>query len=193
MDAFYASVEEREDPSLKGKPVIVGGSTTGRGVVSAANYVARRFGVHSAQPAMLAARLCPEGIFIPPRHKLYAEVSREIHSVFEAYTPLIEPLALDEAFLDITASQGLFGEAKDIAGRIKSEILARTELVASVGVAPNKFLAKVASDVEKPDGFVVVAPGEERDLSGPASSHPRMGRWKAHRRSVGAARCSHDR
>ena len=106
MDAFYASVEEREDPSLKGKPVIVGGPTSGRGVVSAANYVARRFGVHSAQPAALAARLCPEGIFIPPRHKLYAEVSRKIHSVFQAYTPLIEPLALDEAFLDITASQG---------------------------------------------------------------------------------------
>ena len=167
MDAFYASVEEREDPSLKGKPVIVGGSTSGRGVVSAANYVARRFGVHSAQPAALAARLCPEGIFIPPRHKLYAEVSRKIHSVFQAYTPLIEPLALDEAFLDITASQGLFGHAKDIAGRIKSEILETTELVASVGLAPNKFLAKVASDVDKPNGFVVVAPGEERAFLDP--------------------------
>jgi DNA polymerase IV len=167
MDAFYASVEEREDPTLVGKPVVVGGPVNGRGVVSAANYVARQYGVHSAMPAALAARLCPQAIFIKPRHSLYAEASRHIHAVFADYTPLVEPLALDEAFLDITGSQALFGSAADIARRIKSEILESTQLVASVGLAPNKFLAKVASDIDKPDGFVEVKFGEERGFLGP--------------------------
>lgn len=167
MDAFYASVEEREDPGLVGKPVIVGGPAEGRGVVSAANYEARRFGVHSAQPSALAARLCPHGVFIAPRHGLYSEVSRDVHQVLERYTPLIEPLALDEAFLDITGSQALFGDAVDIAARIKREVLDATRLVASVGLAPNKFLAKLASDVRKPDALVIVRRGEERAFLDP--------------------------
>lgn len=156
MDAFYASVEERENPSLKGKPVIVGGPRSGRGVVSAANYDARKFGVHSAMPSARAARLCPHGVFLPGRMSLYVEVSREIRAIFDRYTPLVEPLSLDEAFLDVTASEALFGEATAIGARIKREIRAELDLVASVGVAPNKFLAKLASDMSKPDGLLVV-------------------------------------
>ena len=167
MDAFYASVEEREDPSLKGKPVVVSGAPDGRGVVSAANYVARRYGVGSAMPAARAKRLCPHAIFIPPRHSLYAEVSRQINAVFKRYTPLVEPLALDEAFLDVTASGKLFGLGLDIARRIKAEIADETSLIASVGVAPNKFLAKLASDLDKPDGLVWVRSGEEQRFLDP--------------------------
>lgn len=167
MDAFYASVEEREDPSLVGQPVIVSGAPDGRGVVSAANYVARKFGVHSAMPAARAYRLCPHGVFIPPRHKLYAEVSRQIHAVFHEFTPLVEPLALDEAFLDVTGSTRLFGTGLEIARCIKAQILSRTQLVASVGLAPNKFLAKLASDVRKPDALVWVKPGEEQAFLDP--------------------------
>lgn len=156
MDAFYASVEERDDPSLRGRPVLVGGSATGRGVVAAASYAARRYGVHSAMPAARARRLCPEAVFIRPRMAHYAAISREIRSIFGRYTPLIEPLSLDEAFLDVSASRRLFGDAAAIARRIKAEIGSELALVASVGVAPSKFVAKVASDVDKPDGFVVV-------------------------------------
>ncbi len=156
MDAFYASVEERDRPDLVGKPVIVGGTPEGRGVVAAANYVARKFGVHSAMPAVTAHRLCPRGIFLRPRMDHYAEVSDQIRAIFEKYTPLVEPLSLDEAFLDVTGSEGLFGSAVKIGRAIKQEILECLQLVASVGVAPNKFLAKIASDLEKPDGFVVV-------------------------------------
>ncbi len=160
MDAFYASVEERERPELVGKPVIVGGTPEGRGVVAAANYVARTFGVHSAMPAITARRLCPRGVFLRPRMEFYAEVSDEIHAIFEQYTPLVEPLSLDEAFLDVSGSERLFGSATRIARIIKQDIRARLRLVASVGVAPNKFLAKIASDLEKPDGLVVVDPGQ---------------------------------
>ncbi|MFA7096693.1 MAG: DNA polymerase IV [Gammaproteobacteria bacterium] len=159
MDAFYASVEERDRPELAGRPVIVGGAAEARGVVSAANYVARRFGVHSAMPTATARRLCPEGVFLPVRMDYYAQVSQEIRAIFFRYTPEVEPLALDEAFLDVTASEKLFGPAPDIARRIKQEIRQELGLVASVGVAPNKFVAKIASDVEKPDGFVVVEAG----------------------------------
>lgn len=160
MDAFFASVEIRERPELADKPVIVGGTPEGRGVVCAANYVARRYGVHSAMPAATARRLCPHGVFLPPRHRLYAQVSRDIHAIFERYTPVIEPLSLDEAFLDVTASQRLFGPAEHIARRIKDEIRRELGLVASVGVAPNKFVAKIASDIDKPDGFCVVRPDQ---------------------------------
>ncbi|MGE0080961.1 MAG: DNA polymerase IV [Thiohalomonadaceae bacterium] len=156
MDAFYASVEIRERPELADRPVIVGGTPEGRGVVCAANYVARRYGIHSAMPAATARRLCPQGVFLPPRHRLYAQVSRDIHAIFERYTPMVEPLSLDEAFLDVTASQRLFGPAEHIARRIKDEIRQELGLVASVGVAPNKFIAKIASDIDKPDGFCVV-------------------------------------
>ena len=156
MDAFYASVEERERPELVGKPVIVGGSPEQRGVVAAANYAARRYGVHSAMPASTAHRLCPHGIFLHPRISYYAEVSRQIREIFERFTPLVEPLSLDEAFLDVTGSEQLFGPAADIGRKIKQVVREETGLVVSVGVAPNKFLAKIASDFKKPDGFSVV-------------------------------------
>lgn len=156
MDAYYASVEERDCPELAGRPVIVGGSPERRGVVSAANYIARQFGVHSAMPAATAKRLCPQGVFLPGRMTRYADLSRQIHEIFHRYTPLVEPLSLDEAFLDVTGSEQLFGPAIAIARRIKREIHDELKLVASAGVAPNKFLAKIASDLDKPDGFVVV-------------------------------------
>ncbi len=164
MDAFYASVEQRDRPDLVGLPVIVGGTPEGRGVVAAANYVVREYGVHSAMPAATAKRLCPHAIFLRPRMSHYTEVSEQIRAVFEHYTPLVEPLSLDEAFLDVTASEALHGAAVDIARRIKQEIWERLQLIASVGVAPNKFLAKIASDLEKPDGLVVVDPERVREF-----------------------------
>ena len=158
MDAFYASVEERERPDLVGRPVIVGGTPQGRGVVAAANYEARKYGVHSAMPAVTAVRLCPQGVFLPCRMDFYADVSHQIRQILERYTPLIEPLSLDEAFLDVAGSEALFGPAAQIGRRIKQDIRDELRLVASVGVAPNKFLAKIASDLEKPDALVVVDP-----------------------------------
>jgi DNA polymerase-4 len=152
---------------LVGKPVIVGGTPEGRGVVAAANYVARKFGVHSAMPAVTAHRLCPRGIFLRPRMDHYAEVSDQIRAIFEKYTPLVEPLSLDEAFLDVTGSASLFGSAVSIGRAIKQEIRERLRLVASVGVAPNKFLAKIASDLGKPDGFVVVEPDQVQEFLDP--------------------------
>jgi DNA polymerase-4 len=166
MDAFYASVEQRDRPELRGEPVIVGG-LNGRGVVCAASYEARPFGVHSAMPIATAQRLCPGAIFLPVRMSHYAQVSREIREIFLSFTPLVEPLSLDEAFLDVRGCEGLFGAAPEIARRIKARIKAETDLVASVGVAPNKFLAKLASDFGKPDGYVVIAPGEVRDFLAP--------------------------
>ncbi len=156
MDAFYASVEERDHPELAGQPVIVGGTPEQRGVVAAANYKAREFGVHSAMSAARAVHLCPHGVFIRPRMAHYAGVSGVLREIFGRYTPLIEPLSLDEAFLDVSASRRLFGTAEAIGRRIKDDVRRELGLVASVGVAPNKFLAKLASDLEKPDGFVVV-------------------------------------
>jgi DNA polymerase IV len=167
MDAYYASVEERDRPELVGKPVIVGGSPEKRGVVSAANYVARRYGVHSAMPAATAHRLCPHGIFLPPRIDYYAEVSGQIREVFERFTPLVEPLSLDEAFLDVTGSEHLFGPAVEIGRKIKQAIRQELRLVASVGVAPNKFLAKIASDLKKPDALVVVEPDKVQEFLDP--------------------------
>lgn len=156
MDAFYASIEERDQPELAGRPLIVGGTPEGRGVVAAANYAVRKFGVHSAMPTSTALRLCPEAIVLRPRMDYYAQISRQIRDVFFRYTPLVEPLSLDEAFLDVTGSLRLFGSPVEIARQIKEDIRRETELVASVGVAPNKFLAKIASDLQKPDGLVVV-------------------------------------
>ena len=167
MDAYYASVEERDRPELVGRPVIVGGSPEKRGVVSAANYIARRFGVHSAMPTATAKRLCPQGVFLSGRMDRYVDVSRQIHDIFHRYTPLVEPLSLDEAFLDVTGSEQLFGPATAIAKRIKREIHDELKLVASAGVAPNKFLAKIASDLDKPDGFVVVEPEQVRQFLDP--------------------------
>jgi DNA polymerase-4 len=155
MDAFYASVEQRDRPELRGRPVIVGG-VAGRGVVCAASYEARPFGVHSAMPIATARRLCPDGVFLPVRMGHYAQIARQIREVFFAFTPFVEPLSLDEAFLDVRGCEGLFGPAPEIARQIKTCIKAETGLVASVGVAPNKFLAKLASDHRKPDGFLVL-------------------------------------
>ena len=167
MDAFYASVEQRDRPELAGKAVIVGGNPAGRGVVSAANYEARKFGVHSAMPSAAAWRKCPHAVFLPPRIDHYAQVSREIREVFFQFTPLVEPLSLDEAFLDVSGSVGLFGSPVEIACKIREKIHHQTKLVASVGVAPNKFLAKVASDLDKPDGFVVVPADKIREFLDP--------------------------
>ncbi len=167
MDAFYASVEQRDDPTLVGKPVIVGGSAEGRGVVAAANYEARKFGVHSAMTAAQAKRLCPNAVFLKPRIDHYAQVSRQIREIFEQFTPLVEPLSLDEAFLDVRGSVPLFGPAAEIGRRIKQQIRSELRLVASVGVAPTKFVAKIASDLQKPDGFVVVSAAEVRGFLDP--------------------------
>ena len=167
MDAFYASVEQRDRPELKGKAVIVGGDVKSRGVVSAASYEARKFGVHSAMPMAQAVRLCPQGVVLPVRMDRYAEVSHVIQSIFERYTPLVEPISLDEAFLDVTDSVNLFGPAEQIGHEIKRQIREQTQLTASVGVAPNKFLAKLASDLRKPDGFVVITEQNKREILDP--------------------------
>ena len=156
MDAFYASIEEREHPELIGLPVIVGGTPQGRGVVAAANYAARAFGVHSAMPARQAAKLCPNAVFLPTRIDYYAKVAEQIRDIFQAFTPRVEPLSLDEAFLDVRESQKLFGNPESIGRQIQQTIYQQLKLVASVGIAPNKFLAKIASDLEKPAGFVIV-------------------------------------
>jgi DNA polymerase-4 len=164
MDAFYASVEQRDRPELRGRPVVVGADPRGRGVVSAASYEARRFGVHSAMPIGRAYRLCPTAAFLPvdmDDMDKYARESERIMAILADFTPLVEPLSLDEAFLDVTGSRALHGGGVEIARRIKARILAEVGLTASAGVAPNKFVAKIASDLEKPDGLVVVAPGEE--------------------------------
>jgi len=169
LDQFYAAVEVLDFPELKGKPVIVGGMPGKRGVVSTASYEARVFGVHSAMPSSQAARLCPHGIWRAPRMKRYAEFTEKIHVIFERYTDQIQPLSLDEAFLDLSGSQRLFGPAEQLARRIKDEVLAETGLVASVGMAENMFLAKIASDLKKPDAFVVVpcGPGEAAKFLAP--------------------------
>ena len=156
MDAFYASVEERDDPSLRGKPLIVGGAPDGRGVVAAANYAVRKFGVHSAMPTSKALLLCPHANVLHPRMEHYAEISQKIREIFHRYTPEVEPLSLDEAFLDATGRVQLFGSVETIGRAIKQDIWDELNLIASVGVAPNKFLAKLASDMDKPDGFTVI-------------------------------------
>jgi len=158
MDAFYASVEQRDDPALRGRPVAVGGSSA-RGVVAAASYEARAFGVRSAMPSTRAARLCPELVFVPPRFDVYRAVSRQINAIFRDYTPLIEPLSLDEAYLDVTADLRGIGSATRIADLIRQRIRAETGLTASAGVSYNKFLAKLASDQNKPDGLCLIRPG----------------------------------
>jgi len=155
MDAFYASVEAHDEPSLAGKPLLVGG-TGGRGVVAAASYEARRFGVHSAMPMREALRRCPHAVCVRPRMARYRQVSRTVFEVFGEFTDLVQGLSLDEAFLDVTASRSLHGEPEAMAHEIKRRIRARTGLTASVGVAPNKLLAKLASEMDKPDGLTVI-------------------------------------
>jgi len=160
MDAFYASVEQRENPTLLGQPVIVGGPKNTRGVVSAASYEARRFGIHSAMPLRRAGQLCSHGVFLPVRMKLYQEVSKQIFSIFGRFSPQVEPLSVDEAFLDLTGTGRLFGSPIQAARALRTAVKDETGLTASVGVAPSKFVAKIASDFDKPDGLVVVRPGE---------------------------------
>ena len=177
MDAFYASIEQRDDPRLKGKPVIVGG-TQGRGVVAAASYEVRKFGVHSAMPMTTALRLCPQAICVQPRMQVYKDVSGQIFEIFHQFTPSVEGLSLDEAFLDVTASRALHGDAIAIARSIKERILRTTRLTASVGVAPNKLVAKIASDLKKPDGLTVVTPQTVHQVLDPLSVRrlPGLGR-----------------
>lgn len=158
MDAFYAQVEQRDRPELRGRPVVVGGMPNSRGVVATASYEARPFGVHSAMPAAQAARLCPDAVFLRPDFAKYKQVSRQLRAVFERYTDLIEPVSLDEAYLDVTEDALGIGSATLVAQRIVGEIWDVTGLSASVGAGPNKFVAKVASDLEKPRGFVIVPP-----------------------------------
>ena len=165
MDAFYASVEQRDDPTLKGKPVVVGGNT--RGVVAAASYEAREFGIRSAMPMRDALRRCPNLCRVPPRMSHYQSVSKEVFSIFREFTPMVEGLSLDEAFLDVTESLQLFGNEVVIAREIKTRVKERTGLTASVGVAPNKLVAKIASDLDKPDGLFVVTDKDMRDVLDP--------------------------
>jgi DNA polymerase-4 len=155
MDAFYAAIEQRDFPELRGKPVIVGGDRN-RGVVATASYEARPYGIHSAMPMAQALKLCPHATVVPPRRERYVEVSRQIFAILRAFSPLVEPLSLDEAFLDATASEHLFGPARAIAQQIKTRVRAETQLTVSAGIAPNKFVAKIASDLQKPDGLVEV-------------------------------------
>jgi len=177
MDAFYASVEQHDNPQIAGQPVIVGWSG-GRGVVAAASYEVRRFGVRSAMPMRTALKLCPHAVCVRPRMARYQEVSRSVFGVFHEFTPLVEGLSLDEAYLDVTASQELLGGAVEIARRIKARIRELTGLTASVGVAPNKLVAKIASDLDKPDGLSVVPPQEVRAVLDPLSVRrlPGLGR-----------------
>jgi DNA polymerase IV len=168
LDAFFAAVEQRDRPELRGKPVIVGGGgPTDRGVVSAASYEARAFGVHSAMPLRTAAALCPGGIFVPVDGAKYQAVSRDVMAILRRFTPLVEPISIDEAFLDVTGSQALFGDGESIGRQIRAAIRDEVGLTASVGVATTKLVAKVASDLRKPDALVVVPPGEEATFLAP--------------------------
>jgi DNA polymerase-4 len=168
LDAFFAAVEQRDRPELRGKPVIVGGGgPTDRGVVSTASYEARVFGVHSAMPLRTAGALCPHGIFLPVDGAKYQAVSREVVAVLKRFTPLVEPISIDEAFLDVTGSQKIFGDGEAIGRQIKDEVRSAVDLTISVGVATTKLVAKIASDLRKPDGLVVVPPGAEAEFLAP--------------------------
>lgn len=166
MDAFYASIEQRDHPELRGRPVIVGANSP-RGVVAAASYEARKYGVRSAMPGFRARALCPEGVFVAPNMARYAEISEQVHAVFGEFTPEIEPIALDEAFLDITGSERLFGGPLELARQLKQRVRERTELAVTVAVAPNKLVAKIACTLAKPNGLRVVAAHEVRALLDP--------------------------
>ena len=168
MDAFFASVEQRDHPELRGKPVAVGlGGSNDRGVVSAASYEARKFGVHSAMPIRTARRLCPDCIFVAVDGAKYQRVSREVMAILRRFTPLVEPVSIDEAFLDVTASRALFGDGEAIARLIKAAVRDELQLTISVGVAATKLVAKIGSDLRKPDGLVVVEPGTEAGFLAP--------------------------
>ncbi len=167
MDAFYASVEQRDRPELRGKPVVVGGPPEARGVVAAASYEARRFGIRSAMPMSRALRLCPQAVRVSPRFGRYGEISRQVMAIFRSLTPLVEPLSLDEAFLDVTGRVQRLGGVAALARGLKRQVRERTGLTVSIGVATNKTVAKIASDMKKPDGLVIVPPGRERAFLAP--------------------------
>jgi nucleotidyltransferase/DNA polymerase involved in DNA repair len=167
LDAFFAAVEQRDHSELRGKPVIIGGDPNSRGVVSTCSYEARKFGVHSAMPTRTAHQLCPQGIFLPVDGAKYQRVSREVMTVLRRFTPAVEQVSIDEAFLDVSGSERLFGDAAQIARLIKAAVVEATGLTVSVGVGTNKLIAKVGSDLRKPDGLVVVAPGEEATFLAP--------------------------
>ena len=166
MDAFYASVEQRDHPELRGKPVVVGGGSQ-RGVVTAASYEARQYGIRSAMPGRRAAELCPHAIFVRGRHEQYAQIGRQIREIFRRYTPIVQPLSLDEAFLDVSGVVRLHGNAETIGRAIRQAIRDELQLTASVGIAPLKFLAKIASDFDKPNGFVVIAEDQIQEFLDP--------------------------
>jgi len=170
MDAFYASIEQLDNPAYRGKPVIVGADPKGgkgRGVVSAASYEARRYGIHSAMPISRAYRLCPHGVYIRPRFNRYAEVSEKIFMIFNRYSPVIEKVSIDEAFLDCTGTERLFGKPDELVTMLKKDIKIETGLTASVGVATSKSVAKIASEINKPDGVMIVPPGKEKEFLAP--------------------------
>ena len=179
MDCFFAAVEVKDNPDLAGKPVIVGALPGTRGVVAACSYEAREYGVHSAMPISQAFKKCPNGVYLRPRGRRYVEESEKIHAIFRHYTPLVEPLSLDEAFLDVSGSHRLFGTSIAIGRAIKQRIRAETGLIASVGIAPSKFVAKIASDLEKPDGFVVVNEDDVLDFLRPLDARKLWGVGKA--------------
>ncbi|HEX6211342.1 MAG TPA: DNA polymerase IV [Methylomirabilota bacterium] len=186
MDAFYASVEQRDRPELRGRPVIVGADPRGRGVVSACSYEARVFGVRSAMPISRAYRLCPRGVYLPVDMDKYARVSGEIMTILGDFSPLVEPVSVDEAFLDLTGTESLWGAPREAVRRIKARIREETGLTASAGLAANKFVAKVASDLEKPDGLVVVPTGGEAAFLAPLSIERLWGVGKATARELQA-------
>ena len=193
MDAFYASVEEMDRPELRGKPVIVGG-TSNRGVVSAASYEARKFGVRSAMPIFEAKRRCPHGIFIPVRMGRYQEVSRQVMHILERYSPVIEQVSIDEAYMEVSGLERLFGSPVELATRMKQEVKERTALTCSVGIAPNKFLAKIASEFRKPDGLTVISPGEAEPFAAslPIEKIPGVGKKTVDRlKAMGVSRLGH--
>jgi DNA polymerase-4 len=164
MDAFFASVEQRDNPDYQGKPLIVGGQPNSRGVVAACSYEARKFGIHSAMPCATAYKLCPDAIFVPPRFEAYREISTIIRDIFWRYASDVEPLSLDEAYLDVTYTAEFEGSATRIAQAIKRDIFSQTNLIASAGVSYNKFLAKIASDMDKPDGLYLITPEQGADF-----------------------------
>lgn len=194
MDAFFAAVEERENPALKGRPLAVGGSPDSRGVVATANYVARAYGVRSAMTCRKAYELCPEIIFLPPQFSLYKEVSRQVMEIFHLYTPLVEAMSLDEAYLDVSEDLAGLGSATETAKEIRRLIFERTKLTASAGVAPNKFLAKIASEMNKPNGLTVIRPQDvSRVLENlPVRKVPGVGRVTEQRLLEKRIRTLHD-
>ena len=178
MDAFYASVEQLDKPELRGLPVIIGMGE--RGVVAAASYEARKYGVRSATPVFMAKELCPVGVFLPVRMERYEEISAAIHEIFNRYTPVVEPVALDEAYIDASGSERLFGHSEEIARRIKHDIRMEIGLSCSAGVGPNKFLAKMALEFEKPDGFTVVREDQVQEFLDPLPISDMWGVGKAY-------------